>query len=170
MAYRRKIREPLAFKNPNRAWVMTELEKLYKEWKVWSAFVTTIEDHPYDHRTHAECFADGVENIDKHDILRTKTLVFLDNNIQGHDFMSSNEYEEPFEDNMGRLRAKVPHRVKELDILIASLEYATVPDGFWTEQGKSLLEKIRDKAPDTALEIAASYLKNPMQAINPPDK
>ena len=163
MVIERKKREPLAFKNPNRAWVMAELKKLYKEWEEWAEYVPTIEDHPYDRNTHSEIFADGVENLDKNDILREKTLTFLDNNIQGHNFMLSNEYEEPFERNDLRLAIRVPHRIKDLKVLLACLEYALVPDGFWKEQGISLLEKIKDKAPETALKIAESYLRNPMQ-------
>lgn len=130
MAYQKKTREALALKNSNRAWVMDQLGKLFKEWEAWEEYVQTIEDHPYDRNTQSEIFADGVENIDKHDILRTKTLIFLDNNIQGHNFMLSNEYEEPFERNDIRLRLRVPHRIKDLRVLMASLEYALVPDGF----------------------------------------
>ncbi len=161
MAYKRKKREALAFKNPNRAWVVAELEKLYREWEAWGEFVKTIKDHPYDRNTHAECYADGVENLDKHDILREKTLTFLDNNIQGHNFMLPNEYEVPFEDRLGRLQARVPHRIKELRVLRASLEYALVPDGFWKEQGKTLVATVKDLPPEAAADIAASYLRNP---------
>ncbi|WP_167685700.1 hypothetical protein [Parasedimentitalea denitrificans] len=163
MAYQEKKREMLAFKNSNRAWVMAELKKLFDEWEAWAKFVQTIEDHPFDRNTQSEIFADGVENLDKHDILRTKTLTFLDNNIQGHNFMRSNEYEEPFERTDLRLILRVPHRIKDLKVLLASLEYALVPDGFWKERGKSLLNSIEDKAPDSALRIVESYLRNPTQ-------
>lgn len=159
----KKARELLAFKNANRAWVMAELEKLCAEWEEWAAFVETIEDYPYDEQTQSEVFADGVENMDKHDILRTRTLTFLDNNIQGHNFMNANEYDVPEESVTLRLMHRVPHRLKELKILVASLEYALVPDGFWTKQSKSLLEKIKDKAPEVALRIVESCLRNPME-------
>ncbi|MEX1035358.1 MAG: hypothetical protein WDZ54_05340 [Sneathiella sp.] len=164
MSIYKEKREPLAFKNPNRAWVINELLKLNREWEGWAKYIQTIEDHSYDKNRQAECFADGVENIDAHDILRTKTLTFLDNNIQGHNFMMSNEYKDPYEDKLSRLRNKVPDRIKELKILIASLEYASVPDGFWKEQGKSLIQKIKDKGPEAAAKIAESYLKNPLQS------
>lgn len=164
MSYKRKKGELLAFKNPNRAWVVSELKKLIKEWEAWAEFVQTIEDHPYDKNTQAECFADGVENIERHEVLRTKTLTFLDNNIQGHNFMLSNEYEQPFENNLARLQVKVPHRRKELRILIASLEYASVPDGFWKERGKALVEQLQNKGTDAAVDIAASYLRNPLSS------
>jgi len=131
MACRRKKREPLAFKNPNPTWVMAELEKLYKEWEEWeewAEYAPTIKGRPYDRNTHADCFANGVENIDKHDILCEKTLTFLDNNVQGHNFMFLNEYEEPHDDNLDQLHVKIPHRIKELEILRESLEYAIVPE------------------------------------------
>jgi hypothetical protein len=88
-------------------------------------------------------------------------LVFLDNNIQGHDFMRSQSEGEPWEDRLGRLRVKVPHRTHELAILRECLQYASVPDGFWREQGKTLVTKLAGAAPDKAIEIAAAYLRNP---------
>ncbi len=162
--YNRIKPKRLSIRNPNAAWVTSELAKLYSEWKAWHDYVLTIEDHDYDRNTHAECYADGVENIRKHEILRAKTLAFLDNNIEGHDFMLSNQYELPYEDNMGRLRTKLPHRIHELDILIASLQYAAVPEGFWKEQGKKMVEQLATVAPEKAADAAASWLRNPFAA------
>ena len=48
-----------------------------------------------------------------------------------------------------------------LRILRASLEYARVPESFWREKGKELVEKLIDKGSEAATDIAASYLKNP---------
>ncbi|TIM22896.1 MAG: hypothetical protein E5Y74_07995 [Mesorhizobium sp.] len=162
MALRKKTREPLAFKNPNKAWVIAELLKIYAEWKAWGEFVKQIVDHPYDRNTQMECFADGEENLDKNEVLVAKTLTFLDNNISGHNFMFSNEYEEPWENRTARLGARVPHHLHQLDILQASLQYAVVPDGFWKEQGKKLVEDVRKAAPDKAADVAASWLRNPL--------
>ena len=161
MALGKKKREALAFKNPNRAWVMAEFQKLSDEWEDWEKCCQTIKDHPYDRNTQSEVFADGVENMERHEILRTKTLTFLDNNIQGHNFMLSNVYEEPFESDDLRLRVKVPHRTRVLGVLMASLEYALVPDGFWTERGKAFAKAIAN-APDKIIaEVAARWLRNP---------
>lgn len=165
MTVSRKTPERLEILNPNKAWVSKELKKLLEEWEEWSKQVQGIKDHHYDRNTQAECFADGVENMDAHDVLRSKTLTFLDNNIRGHNFMKANEYEVPYENRLSRLRVKVPHRVKELKILQASLEYAMVPEGFWKEQAKTLIEKLADQAPESALKIAESYLKNPIGSI-----
>jgi len=158
----KRQRQALAFKTSNKAWATAELEKLYREWLEWGAYVATIEDHPYNRNTQAECFADGGANMQRHDRLREKTLVFLDNNIQGHDFMRSQSEGEPFEDKSSRLRVKVPHRIHELEILRECLQYALVPEGFWKEQGKKLVKKIAEVGPEKAADVAASYLRNPV--------
>lgn len=164
MSFDRKKSERLEILNPNSAWVVAELEKLRAEWVSWKEAVDQIEDHPYDRNTHAECFADGEENLRKHEILRTKTLTFLDNNIRGHNFMFSNEYERPYEDNLGRLKGRVAYRLHELDILAACLQYALVPDGFWKEQGKKMIEQLARTAPEKAVDAAASWLRNPLSS------
>lgn len=163
MPREKRQRQPLGFKTTNRTWVIAELEKLYREWLAWGANVARIEDHPYNRNTQAECFADGVENMQRHDRLREKTLVFLDNHIQGHDFMRSQSEGEPFEDKLSRLRIKVPHRIHELEILRECLQYALVPEGFWKEQGKKLVQKIAEVGPEKAADVATSYLRNPLR-------
>ena len=60
MAYAKRKREALAFKNPRRAWVMAELKKLLDEWEEWEKHSHTIKDHPYDSNTQLEVFADGI--------------------------------------------------------------------------------------------------------------
>ncbi len=156
-----KERVTLAFRNPNKAWVVAELDKLHTEWLAWGEHAKSIPDHVYDKNSKAECFADGEENMHKHDILREKTLVFLDNNIQGHDFMRCQSEGRPFEIKSARLRVKVPHRLHELEILKTCLQYAEVPEGFWKEQGKKLVKKLAEVAPDKAADVAASWLRNP---------
>ena len=156
-----KLRKQLAFRNDNKAWVVAELKKLVLEWEQWQEHCAQIEDHPYNKSTHSEIWADGAENLNRHEILRAKTLTFLDNNLAGHNFMNSNECDEPFERTDLRLNLRVPHRVLDLRILEASIEYAHVPDSFWRSQGKLLVEKLADKAPEKAAEIAAGFLRNP---------
>ena len=77
-------RIPLEFTNPNRGWVVGELDKLWAEWLTWEKTVATIVDQPYDRNTHSSVFADGEENIETHAILQNKTLTFLENNLAGH--------------------------------------------------------------------------------------
>jgi hypothetical protein len=43
--------ENLEFLNPNRPWVMKELDKLYQEWLYWEIEVSQIVDQPYDKNT-----------------------------------------------------------------------------------------------------------------------
>ena len=161
MARAKKQPENLAIKNPNSAWVAKELEALYEEWVAWGEYVKTIQDHPIDQNRESEVLKDGRENLNKHDILREKTLAFLNNNIQGHNFIRSNEEHNPQEYSGFRLNIRISQRIHELDILRASLKYAIVPDSYWEEQGKKLVERIRHLAPEAAVKFAASWLKNP---------
>jgi len=114
--------------------------------------------------TQSEVFADGEEMLQKHEVLQGKTLTFLNNNIKGHGFIKG------FDDNGCdridlRLKFRVKHRIQNLRILMASLEYAKVPDSYWKEKAKELVDKILDKGSDVAVEIVASYLKNPMGEV-----
>jgi hypothetical protein len=147
--------------NPNRAWVVSEFEKLYAEWVSWQAEVAQIVDQPYDHNTQSEVFADGEDNMRKHDVLQAKTLTFLNNNIKGHGFIDGFDGTHIDRTDL-RLRIRVKHRMHQLDILRASLEYAKVPEAFWKQKGKELVEILLKKSGDSAVDVAASYLKNPM--------
>lgn len=147
--------------NPNRAWVTAEFEKLYDEWVSWQAEVAKIVDHPYDRNTQSEAYADGEDNLLKHDILQAKTLTFLNNNIRGHGFIEGFDGGCIDCTNL-RLSIRLKHRMHDLNMLRASLQYAKVPDAFWKQKGKELIEKLAKKSGDAAVDIAASYLKNPL--------
>ena len=77
----------LSIKNPNKSWVAKELATLIDEWVSWQDEVEQIQDHPYDPNIQLDVFADGEENMQKHEILQAKTLTFLNNNINGHGFI-----------------------------------------------------------------------------------
>ncbi len=62
-----------------------------------------------------------------------------------------------------RLKIRVEHRLNELHMLSAALTYALVAEGFWKEKGKEMIDRISNKGADAALDIAASYLENPMK-------
>lgn len=147
--------------NPNRAWVVSELEKLYATWVSWQVDVAQIIDQSYDRNTQSEVFADGEDSMRKHDVLQAKTLTFLNNNIRGHGFIHGFDGTQ-IDRNDLRLHIRVKHRMHQLDMLRASLEYARVPEAFWKEKGKELVQKLVKKTGDAAVDIAASYLKNPM--------
>jgi len=153
--------ENIEITNPNHAWVVSELEKLYSEWLAWQGHVEQIVDHPYDRNTQSEAFADGEVNLRKHEVLQIKTLTFLNNNIKGHGFIKGFDGHR-IDRTDARLRVRVKHRVHDLEMLRASLQYAKVPDAFWKQKGKELVEKVLKKGGDAAVEVAASYLRNPM--------
>lgn len=153
--------ENIEITNPNRAWVVAELEKLYATWVSWQADVAQIVDQSYDRNTQSEVFADGEDSMRKHDILQAKTLTFLSNNIRGHGFIHGFEGTHIDRTDL-RLHIRVKHRMHQLDMLRASLEYARVPEAFWKEKGTELVQKLMKKTGDAAVDIATSYLKNPM--------
>jgi hypothetical protein len=153
--------ENMEITNPNRAWVVAEFEKLYAQWVSWQADVAQIADHPYDRNTQSDVFADGEDNMRKHDVLQAKTLTFLNNNVRGHGFIDGFDGQHIDRTDL-RLRMRVKHRMHQLDMLRASLEYAKVPEAFWKQKGKELVEKLVKKSGDAAIDVAASYLKNPM--------
>jgi hypothetical protein len=146
--------------NPNRAWVFAEFEKLYAQWASWQAAVAEITDKPYDKNKQSEVFADGKDNMKIHDVLQAKTLTFLNNNVRGHGFIHGFDGQSIDRTDL-RLRIRVEHRMHQLDMLRASLEYAKVPEAFWKQKGKELVEKLVKKSGDAAVDVAASYLKNP---------
>lgn len=58
-----------------------------------------------------------------------------------------------------RLDIRVKHRVNDLEVLRACVQYAKVPEAYWKVTAKEMLEKIAGKGPELATEIAAKYLQ-----------
>lgn len=159
-------REVLTIVTPNRAWVVNALDELLEQWRKWLQVAENLPDSPdYDPRTCSEAIKDGFANRRKHEIMREKTLVFIGNNFTGYDFLFANWPWHPHEANTERLSRIVPGWLHRLEILSASIEYARVADGFWTAKGKQLVEEIVKVTPDKGAEIAASWLKNPMNLL-----
>lgn len=157
-----KPREVFAIANPNKPWVVQELDKLRKEWAEWLEFGRGLGESPdFDPNTCTECIKDGFDNLHKHEVLREKTLVFIGNNFTGYSFLFENWPSHPHEDITSRIIRKAPSWIKRLDTLVACIEYARVPDGYWKAKGKELVDALAKAAPEKAAEIAASYLKNP---------
>jgi hypothetical protein len=75
--------ENLEFQNPNRAWVMKKLDKLYEEWLAWEIKVSQIVDQPYDKNNTLDVYAEGEEMMQKPEVLQAQTLTFLNNNSPG---------------------------------------------------------------------------------------
>jgi hypothetical protein len=68
----------------------------------------------------------------------------------------------PHEDVTSRLPRKIDTWRRRLEKLSACAEYARVPEGFWKSKGKQLVDKLATTTPEKAIEVAASYLKNPL--------
>ncbi|MQX28880.1 hypothetical protein [Sinorhizobium meliloti] len=148
--------------NPNKGWVVAELDKFLAEWRDWLRFVSELPDSPdYNPQTCTDAIKDGWENIRKHDVLREKTLTFLATNFGGYDFLFLNWPRPPHENNMVRKAVVVPGWIHRLETLTACIDYARVPDGFWKEQGKKMVEQLALVAPEKAADTAASWLRNP---------
>lgn len=111
--------------NPNRDWVVSELDKLREEWAVWAKAVADILDHPYDHRTQSDVFADGEVNMKHHEVIQAKTLTFLNNNIKSHGFIGGFDGHGCDRTDL-RLKHRVKHRLHSLDELRAALQYAEI--------------------------------------------
>jgi hypothetical protein len=82
-------RHILALINPNEKWVVKELDRLIEEWRSWQDEVSKIQVPPRNPLLPRpdDILADGEDNIRQHNVLQEKTLVFLDNNIEGHGFI-----------------------------------------------------------------------------------
>ncbi|MGO9985623.1 MAG: hypothetical protein ACLPIX_15630 [Rhodomicrobium sp.] len=157
-----QVREIFAIVNPNKAWVVKELDKLRKEWSDWLDFANTLGDSPdFDPNTCAEAVKDGFDNLRKHEVLREKTLVFIGNNFTGYGFVFDNWPSPPHEDNLSRISRRIPCWIAQLETLNSCIDYARVPESYWKTKGKQLVDEIIKATPDKAIDIAASYLKNP---------
>jgi hypothetical protein len=158
-------REIFALVNPNKGWVVNELDTLRREWVAWLEISQNLGLSPdFDPMTCTEAIKDGFENLHKHELLREKTIVFIGNNFSGYNFLFENWPSYPHEDNTARLAKIVPGWIRRLDTLIACIDYARVPDGFWKEQGKKLVSKIAEAGPASAVDVAEKYLRNPTGA------
>lgn len=152
----------LSISNPNKAWVSKELDKLLVEWTTWNDVCQNLGDSPdFNPQTCTEAIKDGYANLRKHEVLREKTLVFMRNHFNGAEFVLENWSTHPHEDNTSRLKEKVPTWIHRLEILKASMDYVLVPDGFWKTKGKELVDTLSKTSAEKAVDVAASFLKNP---------
>src|SRR5260370_1586572 len=118
-------RETLAFRNPNKEWVVKELDALICEWRAGKKEVEKLgkdQREPFDQKP-GRILADGEENIKEHKILQARTLEFLEKNIAGHGFISGRDGTHVDRTDL-RLNFRVKHRLDELEELRACLEYA----------------------------------------------
>ena len=156
----------LAISNPNKAWVSAEIDRLLDEWEEWFEYCLALskahDSLDYDPKTCSDAVKDGFANIKQHELLREKTLVFLRNHFSGAEFIYKSWPRHPHEDVTGRLAQRVPVWIHRIEILKASMDYVLVPEGFWQEQSKKFLETLSRSTADGAIDVAKSYLKNPL--------
>ncbi len=150
--------ENLEIINPKTAWVIDELEKLIREWEVWQSEIDKIEAQPYDPNIQSDVFKDGEDNMNGHEILQVKTLTFMNNNIKGHGFITGFDGNQCDRNDL-RLRIRVKHRLQNLRILRASLEYAWVPESVLKKKSKELAKKVIDTGVDAGSKILLDLMK-----------
>ncbi|MGQ0555237.1 MAG: hypothetical protein ACT4PN_04740 [Nitrospiraceae bacterium] len=111
----------LSFIHSNGQWVIIELEKIMGEWEAWSNEVGQIADQPYDRNTQSEVYADGESMMHKQEVLQSKTRVFLDRNVRGHNFVAGFDGSHVDRTDL-RLKHRVKHRIQDLRVLHACLK------------------------------------------------
>ena len=163
MRREKEILPVFAITNPNKVWVSEEIDKLIQEWAKWDECCQKLGDSPdYNPHTCSEAIKDGHENRRKHEVLREKTLVFLRNHFSGSEFILDGWNSHPYENGSARLKILAPYWRHRLDILKAAMDYVQVPDGYWKGRGKEFLETLSRSSAENAIEVASSYLKNPL--------
>lgn len=111
----------LAFIHSDRDRITKALDKIIAEWEVWAKEVEQLADQPYDRNSQSEVFADGEAAMHKHEILQSKTLTFLNQNIVGHGFITGFDGTRCDRTDL-RLKHRVKHRLQRLHILRTSLD------------------------------------------------
>jgi hypothetical protein len=149
--------QTVVLKTPRKKRIIKELDAFISQWRFWEKEVVQITDHPYDRMTHSSVYIDGEDNMKHHTILQERTLAFLNKNIIGHGFIYG-QHGENVDRIDQRLKIRVSHRINDLDVLRASIEYAEVPKR-WEILNKILLylvNKLLGLAPD----FLAKYLQS----------
>jgi hypothetical protein len=157
------VRQTLSFKKANQAVIYQKLDALLAEWRDWLAELEEIPYppvNPHNPVPFQSLFRDSQENLKRHRILQEKTIVFLDNNIDGHGFICSRDGSKIDRQDLW-LKDRARHRVDDLDELRACLAYANVPDGYWKATAKDALGKIKNMAPEAAVDFLAKVLQGP---------
>lgn len=146
--------------NTKTAWVVNELDKLIKEWETWQEEVSIITDYEYNPNTQLDVFKDGEKNMEKHEILQAKTLTFLNNNIKGHGFIVGFDGRGCDRIDL-RLKIRVKHRLHQLRLLRASIDYAWKPETAWVKKSKEIANKVANVGADASAKIILEMMKNP---------
>lgn len=147
----------LTFKTRRKRRIIKELDAFINQWRSWGKEVSQIKDHPYDRMTQSRVYLDGEENIRGHNILQERTLAFLNKNIVGHGFIYGQHGENVDRTDL-RLNFRVEHRLYDLDVLRARIEYAELPRRF--EKTVKVLSSVGNKLLGIVPDCLARYLQS----------
>ena|ERR1700730_699721 len=108
--------------------------------------------------TQSAVYLDGEDNLKRHNLLQERTLAFLNKNIVGHGFIYG-QHGENVDRIDCRLKIRVKHRVNDLDILRARIEYAEVPKRFVKTRKAALNmgNKVLGVVPDFLVKLIQSW-------------
>lgn len=147
----------LALKTRRKKRIIKELDAFISQWRSWGKDVAQIKDHPYDSMMQSSVYLDGEENIQRHNILQERTLAFLNKNIVGHGFIYGQHGESVDRTDL-RLNFRVKHRLYDLDVLRARIEYAELPRRF--EKTVNVLSSVGNKLLGILPDCVAKYLQS----------
>ena len=135
-------KHPFCLKTPHKRRVIKELDSFIENWRAWQKEVAKLGADPENsfNPSPGRPQLDGEENIKKHNILQEKTLVFLDENVEGHGFIYGRDRKHIDRTDL-RLNIRVKHRLNNLDELRARIEYAEVPSG-WIKKSAAKIGRI----------------------------
>ena len=148
--------QTLVLKTPKKKRIIKELDAFLSKWRSWERHVGQITDHPYDRMTQSSVYVDGEENMKQHTILQERTLAFLNRNIVGHGFIYGQHGENVDRTDL-RLKVRVKHRLNDLDVLRARIDYAEVPKGW--EIMRKIFPSLGNKLIGIVPDFLAKYLQ-----------
>jgi hypothetical protein len=152
----------VVLKTPRKKRILKELDAFISQWRSWGKEVAQITDHPYDRMTQSSIYPDGggeQENIRRHNILQERTLAFLKENIVGHGFIYGQHGENVDRTDL-RLQIRVKHRLNDLDVLRARIDYAEVPKQLNTvrQVSSNVGNKLLGIVPDFLVKYPRSWI------------
>jgi hypothetical protein len=148
--------QTIILKTPRKNRIIKELDAFISHWRFWATEVSQIIDHPYNRMTQTSVYLDGEENMKRHNHLQERTLAFLNKNIVGHGFIHG-QHGENVDRIDQRLKIRVSHRLNDLDVLRARIDYAEMPERF--KKTKRVLSNFGNKLLGLVPDFLAKYLQ-----------
>ena len=151
--------QTVVLKTPRKKRIIKELDAFISQWRSWEKEVAQITDHPYDRMTHSSVYIYGEDNMNHHNILQERTLAFLNKNVAGHGFIYGQHGENVDRTDL-RLKIRVKHRLNDLDVLRARIDYAEVPKRLDTvrQVSSNVGNKLLGIVPDFLVKYLRSWI------------